>query len=451
MVRKKPDILLAEDNKEKGVDTTDAQVLPHAADIGIGDIDVESVPNCRDLTEASVEELASNIKAIGLLQYPGVRRKSEETIALQEQGRLKGDPDKAFEAIYGFRRILACFKLFRDSKGQLFRTIPCMIVNLTNEQVRFANLAENVQRKSLSFLEEINAFLRLEEAGYSTRKMAENLGLDDSYIAQRLSFRKHAEVDLFTIVERGILPFSLGYRIYTQLGGAEADEKYRAMQKSVALSVVKANEHYLNLAEKGMGDEQERKRTVKETAKKKAQEELQKAETPVSTEEDLTLPGFADAGGPAELSVKEEPAPDKPDSIGEQTKADVEALVKVLDSMDEFDSLDELGRGLRDGLLWVLGKMPGKSLLLKYQLALSSVMVKIKNAEQAQSSAPANPVVVIPAGESVVAPESTPAVEVAEASVPPKRKPGRPKKTETPASTETSNAVAPVLVGASQQ
>ncbi|MGD9671921.1 MAG: ParB/RepB/Spo0J family partition protein [Candidatus Nitrosocosmicus sp.] len=112
-----------------------------------------------------IEEIAKSIQTHGLLHPITVREKNNY-----------------FEIVAGCRRFLACQYLD-------WKKIPCCIVNLNDAQTFEFSLVENLERKSLSPLEEAKAFKKYienEEWGGLTR-LASKIGKSPSYITRRIS------------------------------------------------------------------------------------------------------------------------------------------------------------------------------------------------------------------------------------------------------------------------
>ena len=64
---------------------------------------------------------------------------------------LSEQKENVFEMVAGCKRYLAC-------KSLGWKKIPCQVVQLNDMQAFEVSLIENIQRKSLSPLEEANAF-----------------------------------------------------------------------------------------------------------------------------------------------------------------------------------------------------------------------------------------------------------------------------------------------------
>jgi ParB/RepB/Spo0J family partition protein len=87
---------------------------------------------------------------------------------------------KAWEIIAGHRRVKAAKHLGWD-------TIPANVVSATNVEVMEIALVENLERQSLTPLEEAEGFAQLREAGaYSPEQLAQRTGRTKGWVYQRL-------------------------------------------------------------------------------------------------------------------------------------------------------------------------------------------------------------------------------------------------------------------------
>jgi ParB family chromosome partitioning protein len=96
--------------------------------------------------EAKLEELAQSIKSNGILQPIVVRRNGER-----------------FQIIAGERR-------WRAAQKAGLRKIPCIIKDISEENVLELSLIENIQRQELNPIEEANAYKNLIEQLNTTQE-----------------------------------------------------------------------------------------------------------------------------------------------------------------------------------------------------------------------------------------------------------------------------------------
>lgn len=109
-----------------------------------------------------IEELAQNIREIGILQ-PLV-------------ARPVGDH---YELVAGERR-------YRAAKLAGLETVPCTVRHLTDAQALEIMVIENNQREDVNALEEADGFSRLLKSGYELERLAERLGRSKKYVYDRM-------------------------------------------------------------------------------------------------------------------------------------------------------------------------------------------------------------------------------------------------------------------------
>ncbi len=134
-------------------------------------IDVKSISigkdNARKVTKASVEELAKNIKAVGLLNPIIVRKK----------GKTK------YDLIAGNRR-LAAIKSLGEAK------IRAEVVEADDMKAQAIRVTENLQRKNLEPFEEAQAIQILLDRGLNYEEAAAELGKTQQFVARRAQLLK---------------------------------------------------------------------------------------------------------------------------------------------------------------------------------------------------------------------------------------------------------------------
>ncbi len=124
----------------------------------------------RIFREEALEELAASIRQHGILQPLSVRRVGSQ-----------------YELIAGERRLRA---------GVLagLTEIPCIVMNMDDEESGLAAMIENLQRQDLDFIEEAQGIARLMELGnMSQEQAARRLGKSQSAIANKLRILRHSE------------------------------------------------------------------------------------------------------------------------------------------------------------------------------------------------------------------------------------------------------------------
>jgi len=153
--------------------------------IAVADLDACPL-NPRTIFDAGeIAALADSILAQGLLQNL-VARPSPENRTDDEVGDLV-----RFEVIAGNRRLRALHKLADDGRIDADSYIvPVLVRDLSDDQVLFAAMTENLQRENLSPMDEANAFRaycdRADGDGRATARIAEAIGMSRRYVQKRL-------------------------------------------------------------------------------------------------------------------------------------------------------------------------------------------------------------------------------------------------------------------------
>jgi len=124
--------------------------------------------NCRgQIAPIDVIELANDIKANGLHQ----------PISVHPFTVVEG---KSYRIIMGHRRFAAC-----QLAG--LRTVSAIIRdNVTERDIRFMNLAENVNRKDLNLMQEANAVQKLVLLGETQEAIAQTLNMSRGWVQVRI-------------------------------------------------------------------------------------------------------------------------------------------------------------------------------------------------------------------------------------------------------------------------
>ena len=115
-----------------------------------------------------VESLVSSIKEHSLLQPILIRPYQNN-----------------FEIVAGHRRFYAC-------KSLRWRHIPCKIREMNDKQAFEIQLTENIQRKSMSALEEAEAFRKyVQDLGWGgVTELAKKIGKSEEYVSHRIQLLK---------------------------------------------------------------------------------------------------------------------------------------------------------------------------------------------------------------------------------------------------------------------
>lgn len=120
-----------------------------------------------EFDEMELRELAQSIKEFGVIQPIVVR-----------------NTPGGYELVAGERRV-------RASRVAGMGEVPAIIVDMTDEKAAAVTLIENVQRTSLNYLEEAEAYqLLISEFGFKQEELARRVGKSQSTIANKLRLLK---------------------------------------------------------------------------------------------------------------------------------------------------------------------------------------------------------------------------------------------------------------------
>lgn len=169
--------------------------------------------------EDKLNELVQSVKENGVIQPILVRTQDTE-------GR--------YQIIAGERRWRACKQAGIDK-------IPAVIRELSDREALEVALVENIQRQSLTAIEEADGYKKLqEEFGYTQEKLAANLGKSRSHIANMLRLLQLPD-EVKDIINTGALsmgharalissenPIELAYKIIEEGLSVREAEKYAA-------------------------------------------------------------------------------------------------------------------------------------------------------------------------------------------------------------------------------
>jgi len=165
-------------------------------------IDKIDVLNPRERNKGAFEEIVGNIKTIGLKKPITVTRRpcpsgGERYLLICGEGRMK-----AFRSL-----------------GE--KTIPALVVNVSDEDAFIMSLAENIARRKYRSLELLAGIEQLREQGYDKKEIAQKIGLTAEYIHGILILLKSGEERLLVAVEKGSIPLNAALTIV----GAGDDDK----------------------------------------------------------------------------------------------------------------------------------------------------------------------------------------------------------------------------------
>ncbi|MDR1217410.1 MAG: ParB/RepB/Spo0J family partition protein [Oscillospiraceae bacterium] len=129
----------------------------------IGEISADSETPRRDMPPGAMRELVSSVSKYGVLQPVSVRR-----------------ADAGYELISGERRLRAAVLAGLED-------IPCIVMDVSEQESTALVLVDNLQRRGLDFMEEARALSRLINLyGYSQEETARLVGRSQPAVANKL-------------------------------------------------------------------------------------------------------------------------------------------------------------------------------------------------------------------------------------------------------------------------
>lgn len=173
--------------------STDLQMIP---------LDRIEVLNTRERNGRVFDEIVVNIKSIGL--------KKPITVT------PRPDPDggEHYLLICGEGRLKA-YKTLGE------KTIPALVVNVSDEDAFIMSLTENIARRQCRPLELLAGIEQLRDQGYDKKVIAQKTGLGPDYVQGILYLLKNGEERLLVAVESGRIPLNAALTI----AGAGNDDK----------------------------------------------------------------------------------------------------------------------------------------------------------------------------------------------------------------------------------
>ena len=130
----------------------------------------------------ALAELTESIRMYGVLQPLTVRKAA----------------DGSFELVAGERRL-------RASRAAGLEKVPCILVNVSEQDSGLLALVENLQRQDLDFIEEAEGLRTLTRSyGMSEEEAAKCIGLSQSAVANKLRLLRLSPELLYLLRERGL-------------------------------------------------------------------------------------------------------------------------------------------------------------------------------------------------------------------------------------------------------
>jgi ParB family transcriptional regulator, chromosome partitioning protein len=195
-----------------------------ASDLQMIPLDLIDVLNPRERNNRIFDDIVGNIQNIGL--------KKPITVT----------PRK--DAAGGERYLLICGEgRLKAYKALAEKTIPAMVVRVTDEDAFIMSLAENIARRQARTMELLAGIAQLQDQGYDKKTIAKKTGLSHDYIHGILQLLKNGEERLLIAVESGRIPLNAALHI---AGAGNADKDVQtALQEAYENGQLRGN-HLLN-------------------------------------------------------------------------------------------------------------------------------------------------------------------------------------------------------------
>jgi ParB family chromosome partitioning protein len=170
-----------------------------------------------------LNDLAASIASVGVLQ--------PLLVTPDDGGR--------YRIVCGERRWAAAVRAGLES-------VPCVVCVLSEIQRHEAMLIENLQRSSLSKMDEAQAYARLLDLGLSQRDIASRVGRSQAHISRRIRLLTLPD-ETRTLVDDGELPLehALGYRSGPPTDLYGADEQLQRAWMALRAGVIESGDDHL--------------------------------------------------------------------------------------------------------------------------------------------------------------------------------------------------------------
>ena len=216
--------------------------------VAFEDIEVGVVDNHRT-DFGDLAGLINSIVVDGLLQPLVVLHKH-----YGGNGCVRPDGKKVFSRyilVAGHRRLRAIERIRKQKPGS-FEQIPVVLFRGNETDAKLAQLAENIERKALNYVEQAEAFRGLINCGMSSTEIAKRIRMTERWVSQLLSIREKC----CTAVLKALAAGEITVDIATAIGSIEGEAaQVRQLQKYLGTK-----------QEKGKGEA--KRETQKDTGRK---------------------------------------------------------------------------------------------------------------------------------------------------------------------------------------
>lgn len=216
--------------------------------VAFEDIEVGVVDNHR-IDFGDLAGLADSIVKDGLLQPLVVLHKH-----YGGNGCVRPDGKKVFSRyilVAGHRRLRAIERIRKQKPGS-FDQIPVVLFRGNETDAKLAQLAENIERKALNYVEQAEAFRGLINCGMSSTEIAKRIRMTERWVSQLLAIREKC----CTAVLKALAAGEITVDVAAAIGSIEGEAaQVRQMQKYLGTK-----------QEKGKGEA--KRETQKDTGRK---------------------------------------------------------------------------------------------------------------------------------------------------------------------------------------
>ena len=167
--------------------------------------------NPRERNQKAFREIVASIKALGL--------KKPITVTRRGQGS-----EERYLLVCGQGRVEAFMAL-----GETH--IPAQVIDATDDDAFVISLVENIARRQIPPVEQLEAVRNLRQRGYEISAIAKKIDLDPTWVKGILTLLDQGEGRLITAVEKGRVPLHVAIEIAT-LEDSQVQELLQASYES---------------------------------------------------------------------------------------------------------------------------------------------------------------------------------------------------------------------------
>ena len=184
----------------------------------VSELNVRKNSHSEDMDESNLENLRDDIKINGLINPLSVRRKNDK-----------------YEIYAGQRRFNAISML-------KWKTIPCIISEITDEQAEMISLSENIHRNKMNVEDKLNVFSKHFETYKDIKKLSETSSLNQSTIKSYLKINEKLNKNLiknFDMKGDDKLTMELALELCEKLEKEKQEEVFEKIKKISRIGIKK--------------------------------------------------------------------------------------------------------------------------------------------------------------------------------------------------------------------